>query len=572
MAEPRVQRRLAAILCADVVGYSRLMRDNEAATLAAVRALRAELLEPALAEHGGRLVKTTGDGFLVAFASAVDAVEAGLAVQGELERLEHGLALRIGINLGDVVIDGDDVLGDGVNVAARLEALAKPGDIYVSASIHEQAADKLDLEFEDLGPQALKNIDRPVQVFALRGAPSTVAACRAPTVKGGRPVIAVLPFTNMSPDAADEYFSDGLTEDIITELARFRDCRVIARNSTFQYKGRPVDVAEIGRTLAAHYIVEGSVRRARDRLRVTAQLIEAATGTHLWAERYDRAVADVFAVQDDLTRTIAANLGVRLQDELLKQTLAKSPADLDAYDLLLRGRALRHRHAPAAEAEAQALLEKATRLAPDYARAWAELALTHLQQFFWDDSAVSIQRAHDLAAEAVRLDPAEPWGHLVLGLVCLHRRQVAAAERHCRRAVALNPNDPALNLKLGLLLTNLGLAEQGIQRIETAMQLDPLSAEDYREELALGYFAAGRYADAIAVLEPMANDKFYHYVWLAAAWANLGDLAEARAAARRCLDLAPDFTVSRFARLEPIGAPDLLARYVDGLHAAGVPD
>ncbi len=364
MAEPRVQRLLAAILCADVVGYSRLMRDNDAA----VRALRAEVLKPALAAHGGRLVKTTGDGFLVAFACAVDAVEAGVAVQGGLDRLEHGSALRIGIDLADVVVDGDDVLGDGVNIAARLEALAKPGDIYVSASTHEQAADKIDLVFEDLGPQARKNIDRPVQVFALRGTSSADTAGRALPVdgSGGRPVIAILPFTNMSPDAADESFADRLTEDITTELARFRDCRVTARNSKFRYKGETVDVARIGRAPCARYVVEGDARNAGDRSRATAQPIEAATGTNLWADRYDRAVADVFAVKDNPTRTTAATLGVPLQNELLQRTLAKAPADPDAYDLLLRGRALRHRHAPAAEA--QAPLVQATRLAADYAR------------------------------------------------------------------------------------------------------------------------------------------------------------------------------------------------------------
>ncbi|MDH3738807.1 MAG: adenylate/guanylate cyclase domain-containing protein, partial [Alphaproteobacteria bacterium] len=349
MAEARVQRRLAAILAADMVGFSRLMGADEVGTIARQRALREELIDPEVVGHSGRIVKTTGDGMLVEFASVVDAVQCALAIQQGIASREPDLpddrriCFRIGINLGDIVIDGDDILGDGVNIAARLEGLSAPGGICISDVVHQSVAGKLDLDFDDLGEQSFKNIDKPVKAFAI--APSEFGSnIPTPTQatdqqqSDGKPSVAVLPFSNMSGNPDDEYFSDGLTEDIITELSRFRELAVIARNSTFQFKGRAADVAHIGQELNARYVVEGSVRRAANRIRINAQLVEAVSGEHIWADRYDRDLDDIFAVQDELTTTIAANLGVRVQDAVLDRSLRKNPTDLNAYECVLQAR------------------------------------------------------------------------------------------------------------------------------------------------------------------------------------------------------------------------------------------
>jgi DNA-binding SARP family transcriptional activator/TolB-like protein len=392
---------------------------------------------------------------------------------------------------------------------------------------------------------------------------------RAPS---GRPSIAVTPFLDPAGDVADGSFVRGLTEDIVTCLSRFRSLFVIARGSSFALHDRGLEAVDAARRLGVQYVLGGTIRRQGERLRIAVGLSEAVQGRRLWGFDDDRAIDEIEAVQQEIVGRIVALTVGQLEVARLREARRLTPGQLGAYDLRLRGRELSRRHEPAAEAEAQALLERATALAPDDAAAWAELALTHLQQSFWDDAEGSVLRARELAAEAIRLDPREPWGHLALGLACLHLRHFEAAERHTRRAVELNVNDPALNLKLGLVLANLGQSDEAIRRIETAMALNPLEADDCLDGLALAYFAARRYADVIRVLEPIAIDKFYHHVWLAAAWANAGDVARAGAAATRCLELAPDFTISRFARCEPVRDPAHLARFVDGLRAAGVPE
>lgn len=573
MTAPRTQRRLAAILSADVVGYSRLMREDETATLAAVRALRIDLLDPCLAAHAGRIVKTAGDGFLIEFASAVDAVEAGIDIQRTLAETEGSLALRIGINLGDVVIEGDDVFGDGVNVAARLEALAEPGDIYISGSIYEQVEGKIEAVFADIGAQTLKNIDRPVPVYALRGTGVHTNAAPPHRAGGGSPpVIAVLPLTNMSSSAEDEYFSDGLTEDIITELARFRDIRVIARNSTFRYKGRTVDIGQVGRELKARYVVEGSVRRAGDRLRITAQLIDSHSGAHLWAERYDRNMEDVFAVQDELTRTIAATLGVRLQDAALERTLAKAPADLDAYDCVLRARRFQTTIEEADHAEARDLLEQAISRDPGYASAHALLANVYLAEhrYGFNVRPDAIGRAMQMAQAAIRLDPQNAYAHCWLAIVHFFRRENERFEAEAQRALALNSNDPEILADIGHYYAFMGQFERGCELTRHAIALNPLHAGWYHFSFARLHYDRRDYTAVLADIENIDLPNFY-WTWLMriAVFGQLGDTGRATEAIAHLHAIRPVFD-ARAELLKWNAAYDDLEHLVKGLRKGGL--
>jgi len=388
VAEERVERRLAAILCADVAGYSRLMGADEEGTLAALKSDRRELIDPLIAQHRGRIFKTTGDGFLIEFASVVDAVRCAVVVQqGMADRNANRpeaerIRFRIGINLGDVIYDEGDIFGDGVNVAARLQTLAEPGEICASASVREQVGEKLPIGFADMGQHGVKNIARPVRVYRVekRGEPRTDPAADAatpPLALPDRPSIAVLPFANMSGDPEQEYFVDGIVEDIITGLSRIKRLFVIARNSTFTYKGRAVDLKQVGRNLGVRYILEGSLRKAGNRIRLTAQLIEAASGTHVWAERYDRALDDIFAVQDEITLSVVGAIEPSLRKAEVERAKRKRPDSLDAYDLYLR--ALPHLHAsmPGDADKALTFLGQALALQPDYPAAHAAVAWCH---------------------------------------------------------------------------------------------------------------------------------------------------------------------------------------------------
>ena len=347
MADERVHRRLAAIVAADVVGYSRLMERDEAGTLAALKARRRDVLDPLVARHHGRIFKVTGDGVLVEFASAVDAVQCavdlqhGMAAANKDQPEDRHLVLRVGVNLGDVMVEGSDLYGDGINIAARLETLAEPGVILVSGTAHDHVRNKVAVDFDDLGAQNLKNMIEPVQVYRVSGTatPRSQAAVDKP-LASSKPSIAVLPFVNMSGDPEQEYFADGITEDIITDLSRWQSLAVSSRNSTFQFKGKSVDIQRIGRELGARFLVEGSVRRMGERIRITAQLIDVETGNHLWAERFDRAMADLFAVQDEVVRTIVGTLVGRVYASGAERARRKPPSSMVAYDHVLRGNAL----------------------------------------------------------------------------------------------------------------------------------------------------------------------------------------------------------------------------------------
>jgi TolB-like protein/DNA-binding SARP family transcriptional activator/Flp pilus assembly protein TadD len=392
----------------------------------------------------------------------------------------------------------------------------------------------------------------------------------APTLPE-RASIAVLPFDNRSGDPEREFFSEGITEDIITALSRFRGLFVIARNSSFAYRGRAVDIEQIGRDLGVHYLLQGSVRRASDTLRVTAEVVDAATGRQVWAEKYDRPAQDVFALQDEVAGTIVATLVGRLEDVLLQQARRKPAGSLAAYELVLRGRQLLHRHRRSDELAARALFEEAVALDPDSAFARCQLALTHFHEFFWDDSRRALERAAEIAAEALELDDSEAWCHMVLGLTYLNRRQFDLALRHCETSVGLNPNDPGLAAKMGLVLTDLGRPDEAIGFIEKAMRLNPFEAESYCDYLGLALFAARRYREAIRALEVERDPKYYDHTWLAACYAQLGDLEQARRHGARAVELAPDLTVDRFARMEPIRDPADLEHWVAGMRLAGMP-
>jgi len=383
-----LERKLAAVVAADIVGYSRLMGEDEAGTLAAVGALRRAIIDPAIAARGGRLVKAMGDGFLLEFASAVEAVECAVEVQGRVAEMTgetkaaQSIELRIGVNVGDIMVEDDDVFGEGVNVAARLEGLADPGGILLSRAAYDQVRDRVEHVFEDLGDRSLKNIARPVQVFRLVMArrPPRQINLQLQGEFGDLRAVAVLPFDNLSNDPAEDYFVDGLTEDIITALSYWRWFPVVARNSTFAYKGKPKNATEIGRELAAAYLVEGSARRVGEQVRITVQLIEAATGHHLFAERYDRGMADVFIVQDEIAERIVASIEPEIHRAEARRAARKHPSDLGAWDHALKALSLQERMTPAGHAEARSQLERALHIDPTSARAWSLLSLCHYHE------------------------------------------------------------------------------------------------------------------------------------------------------------------------------------------------
>ncbi len=404
MVESAVQRHLAAILAADVVGYSRLMGHDEIGTLATLRALRAELVDPKIVEHNGRIFKATGDGVLAEFPSVVNAVACAVDIQRRLEVRnadmpeDRAIRLRIGVNLGDVIVEGEDIFGDGVNIAARLEHVAPAGGVAVSGTVRDHLGNRLDLQFEDMGEHALKNIQQPVRVCRVRLADTSVLARRALSLPD-RPSIAVLPFGNMSGDPEQEYFSDGITEDITTELSRFRSLSVIARNSSFTYKGRTMKIADVARDLGVTYVLEGSVRRAGNRVRITAQLVNCETGSHIWAERYDREIADMFAVQDEITQRIVGMLAVGLEDDSLERAKRKHPENLIAYDHLLRGKRLLWT-AGQNNLEARRHFEKAAATDPSSSRAYSGLAVTYQMEALDLSTAAEGKGAYDMAFDA----------------------------------------------------------------------------------------------------------------------------------------------------------------------------
>jgi TolB-like protein len=545
MAETPARRRLAAILAADVVGYSRLMERDEAGTLAALKARRRDVVDPLVAKHHGRIFKTVGDGVLVEFASAVDAVQCAVGLQQGMAAASSGqpedgrLVLRIGINLGDVMVEDDDLYGDGVNIAARLEGLAEPGGILLSGTAYEHIRNKIAVAFDDLGAQTLKNIAEPVRVYRVAGvSTSTTAAPRTATTK---PSIAVLPFTNMSGDPEQEYFSDGITEDIITELSRFRSLLVLARHSSFAFKGRAMDITEIARKLGARYVIEGSVRRAGNRIRVTAQLIEAATGNHLWAERYDREMQDLFAIQDELARAVAATVGDRIGAAGRARAVALSPNALEAYDLLLRAKALHLKFTKSDNEQARLLARRAIEIDPTNAQAHAYYANACVNAYlaYWADD-LDRHRAEALehAKRAVILDDTNNDAHWVLGLIHNSRREYEEARFHIERALENNPNDTEARGVYAIYLNSIGNPEAALEQFELIRRLNPFELSWFPLIKGWVYFNARRYEDAIASLKQLPEPVNDARAVLAASYAHAGRSAEAKAMLEEFLRVA----------------------------------
>ncbi|HEY5608781.1 MAG TPA: adenylate/guanylate cyclase domain-containing protein, partial [Alphaproteobacteria bacterium] len=469
---------MTAILAADVAGYSRLMAADEEGTLARLKAHQTDHVFPKIAEHRGRIVKTTGDGLLAEFASALDAVRCAVEVQRTMTLRnaavpeERRIVFRIGINVGDVILDGGDIYGDGVNVAARIEGIAEPGGVYLTGSVHEQVRDRLELAFEDLGEHTLKNIPRPVRVYRVAQGGTGTAAGDTTLALPDRPSIAVMPFDNMSGEPDQEFFTDGITEDIITELSRHPGLFVIARNSTFTFKGKRFKVQDVGRDLGVHYVLEGSVRKAGNRVRVTAQLIDAATGAHLWAERFDREITDIFAIQDDITRTIVGSLPGSVEAAHAERIKRKLPEDIAAYECVLAAKVLHHRATPEDNAHARRLVDRAIELDPKFAqaRAWKACLFGQAASLgFADNPGQLFQQAFKEVQLAIGLDQNDIEANRVLCEAYMVQGQLDRARQHHDRAFELNPNDPRIVAQKGELLIWLGKPDEGVEWIRLAM-------------------------------------------------------------------------------------------------------
>jgi adenylate cyclase len=488
MNSDRAERQLAAILAADVAGYSRLMGADEEGTLAALKAIRRELGDPKIKEHRGRIVKTTGDGLLVEFASVVDAVRCAVDVQRALaERnadvpADKRIEFRIGVNLGDIIIDEHDIFGDGVNIAARLEALAEPGGICVSRVVRDQVRDKLDFSFEDMGERQVKNIARPVRTHRILinlGSPEasgSTAAVPPSATPSQKPSIAVLPFANMSGDAEQEYFSEGITEDIITNLSRNRAFFVISRSTSFTYKGPAVDIGKMARELGVRYVLEGSVRRAGNRVRITAQLIDAETGHHLWADRYDRELADVFAVQDEIAQSITGAIAPGIISAEIRLAQHKDPSRLDAWDRIMRAHWHIRRFTENDLTEAQRLLAEAIALDPDNSMAFSDLAFASIFEsvFGWGEGpATSLARCGDAARKAVAIDDGDAAAHTGLAIYELFSGRHEEARRRLLRALDLDPNSAFARGYLGAAYAFGGDYDAALPHLEETIRLSP---------------------------------------------------------------------------------------------------
>jgi adenylate cyclase len=535
----KTQRRLAAILVADVAGYTRLVELDTDGTVAAWKSARDNVIKPLVDKKSGHIIKFTGDGFLVEFPSVQDAVVCAITMQEELS--PSSLNFRIGINVGDITDDGGDVHGEGVNIAARLEALAEPGGICISGDVYNQVRNRIDASFEDMGEQEVKHVSQPVSVYAINPPEQKMSDHITPPTSAlpDKPSIAVLPFDNMSGDPEQEYFSDGITEDIITELSRFRSLFVIARNSSFHYKGQSPRVQDVGRELGIHYVVEGSVRRVGNRVRITAQLVEAESGNHLWAERYDRDLENIFDVQDEVVQEIAASVPGQLNVAAMDRARRRPAESLSAYDCLLRGEWLMFRDFT--DRNVIPLFERAVEIDPQCARAYIQLARLHAYSFTQgvpvDEAARS---AFPLAEKALELSPSDPSIQSIAAATYMMMCEHHLARQHMERAISLNPNDGEVMASAVFVLNYLGDQEEGLRWDRIRARHDPVSSDGYRENTVDLYYMARRYEDAIAVFRGWRNPPFHTLLELAATYAQNGQPEEAIAAYDHYLRELPD--------------------------------
>jgi TolB-like protein len=591
--EDRAERRLTTILAADVVGYSRLMAADEAGTLTSLKAIRRELFEPKTTAHHGRVVKLIGDGTLMEFGSVVDAVNFAVDVQQAIAERnadvpeDRRVIYRIGINIGDIMVEGDDIYGNGVNVAARLEALAEPGGICVSRTVFDHVKGKVDFTFGDLGEQQVKNIPQPVQVFRiLLGAPpadlKTATATNSqaqPLPLPDKPSVAVLPFTNMSADPEQEYFSDGVTDDIITELSRFHDLFVIARNSSFSYRGKAGNVQKIAAELGVRYVLEGGVRTAGKRIRINAQLIEAESGYNLWVERYDRDLDDVFALQDEISQKVAATVVGQLRVTAQERARRKPAESLQAYDYLLQGRSIVG-DTEENNLRAKRAYEKAIELDPACARAYVGLSQHHIIDEFSNWGA-SPERSRELALEcavkAASLDKFDSEVQWRVGFVYTCRGNFEEAKVYLDRALELNSNDADAHTVMGVYLTGIGEADEAVAFCEGAMRLNPFCPGYYHWNLAKAYYCARRYDEVLGLMKEYVSryPKFMNpRRVLAAAYAQLGRLEEAKKETEIILGVEPGISLKKIrerVEMQWKNAGDQ-EHWIDGLRLAGFPE
>jgi adenylate cyclase len=580
-------RRLAAILAADVAGYSRLIGADEGGTLRALKAIRAELIDPTIAAHNGRLVKTTGDGLLVEFGSVVDAlrcateVQAGMAQRNAPTPADNRIEFRIGINVGDIVVEDGDIFGDGVNVAARLEGLAEPSGICVSARVQEGATGKLDLAFEDLGEQALKNIARPVRAYRVATGPVSATALEKPALAlPDTPSVVVLPFANMSGDPEQDYFADGMVDEIITALSRFPSLFVIARNSSFIYKGRAVDVKQIGRELGVRYVLEGSLRNSGNRIRVTAQLVEAETGKHVWAERYDRGLVDIFALQDEITEAVTIAVAPAIADAERQRAMRRPPQSLDAWAAYQRGLWHLEKFTGEDNRLAEQFFQQAIELDPTFAGGYNGLAFARIAAataFATIDLVEASRSTEELARRALALDPTNAGGCTCLSWALLLRGDFEGALAEAKRALVFSPSFAGAHGTIGAVLIFSGRLKEGLAEVETALRLDPRNPTRAGHLLRI---AAGRYfrRDYEAANEAAKQAIRSHPDWplpyrfLAAALGQLGRTDEAAEALRKHIAIAPASLEGFVRNGLPFFRPEHHAHLVDGLRKAGMPE
>jgi adenylate cyclase len=625
-----LERKLTAILCADVFGYSRLMGEDEEATLRTLSSHR-KLIDSLIEQHHGRFVNSAGDSVLAEFASVVNAVQCAVEIQSTLKTEnaplppERRMEFRIGVNLGDVMVDGEQIYGDGVNVAARLESLAEPGGISISGTVHEQVRDRLALSYDDAGEQEVKNIARPVRVFRvmLEGGAATRTAAKAterslrkhwrggvfslaglglvaavivfvqhlslrpPTTTASippaqapalplpdKPSIAVLPFANMSDDPKQEYFSDGITDDIITALSRLPGLFVIDRNSAFTYKGKPVKAQQVSRELGVHYVLEGSVRKAGDQLRITAQLVDATSGAGIWSERYDRPLRDIFSLQDEIVRRIVTTLNLQL-DLMQRGTDVRQTTDnLEAYDDFLRGLEYRQKGSEDGNEKARQMFEKAIGLDPKYAQAYAYLGLSYWNWVLqWTYDPHTLDRAFQLEQQAIALNDSLPIAHMALGETYLFKKQYDQATAEAERAIALDPNSAVGYRGLAEIMGFSGKPAEAVGMAEKAMRLDPRNRDFYLYFEGWSYTLMGRYKEAIPILKRhLASypNSFAPHVQLVVDYTELGREDEARAEAAEVLRISPDFSMDDMKRATPQKDQTVANRAQADLRKAGL--